>query len=113
MTYGEIIREARERRGWTQQELADALSSSTTSISNWERQNTRPSIEDTNALCRLLGIPNDVLVSSYGYELSIGMAGKIPRQLLLDLAACTPDVLVAIQRLAEIGAAAARREQQS
>ncbi len=55
MTYGEIIREARERRGWTQQELADALSSSTTSISNWERQNTRPSIEDTNALCRLLG----------------------------------------------------------
>lgn len=113
MTYGDIIREARERRGWTQQELADALSSSTTSVSNWERQNTRPNVEDTNALCRLLGIPNDVLVSSFGYELSIGMAGKIPRQLLVDLAACTPEVLVAIQRLAEAGAAAARQRPQT
>lgn len=110
MTYGDVIREARERRGWTQQELADALATSTTSISNWERQNTRPSVEDTNALCRILGIPVDVIVSAFGYELSLGLAGRIPRELLLDLVACPPETLAAIRHIAAIAAREHRPE---
>lgn len=39
---GQRIKEAREAKGWTQDDLADALKTSRTLVSNWERDETIP-----------------------------------------------------------------------
>ena len=36
-TFGEILKEKRTKKGWTQQELADKIGTSYSAISLWER----------------------------------------------------------------------------
>lgn len=42
---GPRIREARQRKGWTQHELAAAIHQHPNSVSRWERGGVRPSID--------------------------------------------------------------------
>ena len=55
-TYGKVIREARTRRGITQSELADMLSTNKNYVSNWEMGRARPDMNIVPLLCRALGI---------------------------------------------------------
>ena len=55
--YGNIIRQYRERAGLDQKTVAEALSYSTNTISNWENGISRPDIDAVAQLCGLLRIP--------------------------------------------------------
>lgn len=62
--FGEKIRNARKSAGLTQKELARQLGVSNTSISNWEKDLSRPSAELIQKLCVLLHLqPNDFYAS--------------------------------------------------
>ncbi|MET8691768.1 helix-turn-helix transcriptional regulator [Streptomyces bauhiniae] len=53
-TYGEWVKEAREAKGWTQQELADAAAMSRSMIANIETGRRYPSERDAQNLDRVL-----------------------------------------------------------
>jgi transcriptional regulator with XRE-family HTH domain len=56
---GTTIRRARERRQWTQQQLADAIGVSPRTIRNWEQGRVRGIRNRTGALEQVLGITLD------------------------------------------------------
>ena len=66
MTLGERIREARQREGLTQLELANAISSSPNLVSSWERDKSEPSLRNLLHLSVVLNARPDDLV--YGKE---------------------------------------------
>lgn len=51
------LREARERRGWSQAAVAGRLMVVHTTVSNWERGTVPPPAGLLIAWCRLLGLP--------------------------------------------------------
>jgi transcriptional regulator with XRE-family HTH domain len=57
----ETIRQARERRGWTQLQVAIQLGLTPVTIYNWERGKTEPRVSQFRQLARLLGISMDDL----------------------------------------------------
>lgn len=58
--FGEKIRQARKAAGLTQRQLADRLGVSNTSVSNWEKNLSRPDADLIQQLCAILGLqPND------------------------------------------------------
>jgi len=54
---GEILKEARRRKGLTQQDLAKALKKSRALISHWEKGRLKPTEKDVLELSRILEIP--------------------------------------------------------
>ena len=57
--FGDKIREARKAAGMTQRQLADKLEVSNTSISNWEKNLSRPDPDMIQHLCWALTVqPN-------------------------------------------------------
>ena len=57
--FGEIIRRSRKAAGLTQKALAQELGVSNTSVSNWEKDLSRPDADTISALCALLHLePN-------------------------------------------------------
>lgn len=56
------IRDAREKAGITQEELAEQMDVSRQTISRWETGATRPSADNLARLSQLLGIPADALL---------------------------------------------------
>ena len=59
MTYGERIRQEREARGLTQEELAEALGVSRQAVSKWEGDLSRPAAGKLILLSETLEIPRD------------------------------------------------------
>ena len=58
--FGEKIRQGRKAAGLTQRQLADRLGVSNTSVSNWEKNLSRPDADLIQALCVCLNLqPND------------------------------------------------------
>ena len=53
------IKELRAERGWTQQELADAVGVSRQSINSIERERYEPSLSLALAFARVFGRPTD------------------------------------------------------
>ncbi len=53
------IKELREARGWTQQELADAVGVSRQSINSIERDRYTPSLELALTFARVFRLPTD------------------------------------------------------
>ena len=53
------VRELRDARGWTQQQLADAVGVSRQSINSVERDRYVPSLELALTFARVFGIPTD------------------------------------------------------
>ena len=63
--FGETIRNARKALGLTQRQLSDILGVSNTSVSNWEKNLSRPDADMIQKLCAALQLqPNDF----YGAE---------------------------------------------
>ncbi|MGZ4778340.1 MAG: helix-turn-helix transcriptional regulator [Thermoanaerobaculia bacterium] len=55
------VKELRTERGWTQQQLADAVGVSRQSINSIERQRYEPSLALALAFARVFGHPTDVI----------------------------------------------------
>lgn len=63
--FGDIIRSARKSAGLTQRQLAERIGVSNTSVSNWEKNLSKPDADMIQRLCALLHLqPNDF----YGAE---------------------------------------------
>lgn len=63
--FGEVIRQARKNAGLTQRQLAEKIGVSNTSVSNWEKNLSRPDADLIRKLCAVLDMqPNEF----YGSE---------------------------------------------
>ena len=60
------VKELRETRGWTQQELADAVGVSRQSINSIERQRYEPSLSLALTFARVFGRPTDEIFKLEG-----------------------------------------------
>lgn len=90
--YGRLIAEARDRRGWTQAELAERIGVSPSTISNLEREQHPPTVpEEVNLLVTALGLSPEDLLRSMGVEMAPPLAARLPRQLLALLIEMTPE----------------------
>lgn len=70
MTIGEIIKEQRENKGWSQAELAEKLGITQDSISLWEKNRRIPNTPYIISLAKLFNISTDYLL---GYENDFGI----------------------------------------
>lgn len=70
MTIGERIKEQRENKGWTQNELAEKLGITQDSISLWEKNRRIPNTPYIIELCKILKISTDYLL---GFETEFGV----------------------------------------
>lgn len=63
MEYGEKLKTARKERGMSQQELADLLDTTKSTISRWERSLNEPGIETMKVVSEILGKPIQYFLS--------------------------------------------------
>ena len=63
------LKEARERAGLTQKEIALSLGVSVQSVSNWEVGNREPSIEVILKICNLCNVSADNLLGRVPFEI--------------------------------------------
>ena len=61
-TIGEYIKDARERKGYSQKELAEKAGINKSNIGHWERGQTFPSIINLIPVADVLGMTLDELV---------------------------------------------------
>lgn len=61
---GDIIQKLRKIKGLTQEQVANALGITTSSVSKWETNNTYPDISLLSPLARLLGTAVDNVFNS-------------------------------------------------
>ncbi len=59
MTFGERLRELRQDRGLTQQDLGNALKTTQRKISYLENDKNEPSMDDLKRLCLFFGVSAD------------------------------------------------------
>ena len=64
MELSEKLLTLRKQRGWTQEELAEALFVSRTAISKWESGRGYPSIDSLKAISKLFSVSIDELLSN-------------------------------------------------
>lgn len=64
MEFNEKLLTLRKQKGWTQEELAEALYVSRTAISKWESGRGYPSIDSLKAISKLFSISIDELLSN-------------------------------------------------
>lgn len=100
--YGDVIKAGRESKGWRQQDLAERLDRigrrstppftvSASTVSNWEREITRPDIEIGNVLVRALTLPEDEFWAAMGVELTMPADAQVPRPLREMILAMNPE----------------------
>ena len=71
MTFGQRLRKARKEKKLTQIELANLLSVSNSSISDWENDKNRPNIELVEFLCGVLEVTPSFLMGVKTEEKSL------------------------------------------
>lgn len=76
--WGDIIRSAREAKGWTQAEFAERVRSSATTVSRWETEHHEPSIEQLNDISAALNLSLDDLLRKMGARLTPPLASELP-----------------------------------
>lgn len=65
MTFGKKLRIARQKKGYTQKELAKLVGAKHNSVSNWENDQNKPDPDTIELICGVLGItPNYILGAS-------------------------------------------------
>lgn len=104
--FGKLLRDARETLGWTQLELAERMQTSATTISNLEREQSMPSVEQVNALVIALHISPEQLLGAMGVRLTPPAAARLPRSLVMSLLSLDPVVLQGVTLLVEQAALA-------
>lgn len=104
--YGNYLRAARELAGWTQADLAERVSVSTTTVSNWEREESVPNADQVNALVLALRLSAEELLRMLGYQLTPPAAARLPRELVSALLAMDEETLRGVTLLASRAAQA-------
>ena len=66
MTFGETLKTARIKAGYTQDELADKLAVSRSAIAKWENDRAMPDIANLKALAKALDVSVDYLLDEEG-----------------------------------------------
>lgn len=90
--YGDLLRNARERAGLTQQELAERIGSSASTVSNLEREQHPPTVPDqVNVLASALPLSVEELLRAMGVNIVPVAAARLPRELVTSLLALSPD----------------------
>jgi len=88
---GEKIRTRRERLGWTQTKLAQAMGVTPNTVSRWETATYRPSALDLDRLARLFGIaiwglfPPAVAAPTEAHKALLSATGDLPEEDLAEL----------------------------
>jgi len=88
---GEKIRTRRERLGWTQTKLAQAMGVTPNTVSRWETAIYRPSALDLDRLARLFGIviwglfPPAVAAPTAAHKALLSATGDLPEEDLAEL----------------------------
>ena len=59
MNIGENIKRARQERGMTQAQLAEAIEITQKDVSRWENGSRKPSLEKFVQICKALGASSD------------------------------------------------------
>jgi transcriptional regulator with XRE-family HTH domain len=67
--FGERVRELREKRGMTQEKLAQAADLTTSFVSTVERGQKAPSLNTILKLARALKVEAGELLSGFGYDM--------------------------------------------
>jgi transcriptional regulator with XRE-family HTH domain len=62
MMFGDVVRQKRLERGWSQAELAERVGVAINTVHGWER-GTAPGISSLQALCVVLGVPLNELIA--------------------------------------------------
>jgi len=78
---GLLIKQAREEKGWTQQELADAMDVDVETVSKQEEGDDSLSVEMMVEYCLLLNISCDIAIYEKDVEIALRME-RICRELL-------------------------------
>ena len=66
--FGEQLRRAREKKGMTQQTLAEQLSMTKQTVSHWECGERYPDLVTTKKISQILGVSPDDLISEEDME---------------------------------------------
>ena len=97
---GDLLREARERSGWSQEEVAERVGVSRTIVSRWENGVLTPQVPDqVNALCAALPISIEELLRAMGVNIVPSAAARLPRELVTSLLALSPERQAALLTL--------------
>ena len=67
ITFGERLRELRTERKLSQQELAKIIGTNNSSICDWERGRSEPSLEALVKLCQFFDVSSDYLIGMVDY----------------------------------------------
>ena len=62
MTFGEKLKEARQKAGFTQEQLAETMSVSRSAVAKWESDKGLPDINNLKAIAKLLDVSVDYLL---------------------------------------------------
>lgn len=64
--FGENLKKARKRSGYTQRQLADLIGAKHNSVSNWETGQNQPDTDSIRKICEILSVtPNDLFGASH------------------------------------------------
>jgi len=97
--YGRMLLEARDRRGWTQDEVGSRVGVSASTLSRWENELGPPEIKYIDKLVLALGLSPEELLQAMGISMTPTLAARLPRELVLDLLAAPPEIRAAVQLL--------------
>jgi transcriptional regulator with XRE-family HTH domain len=64
MTFGEKIRNARISKHYTQKQLAELINAKHNSISDWEKDKSKPDMDTVELICGVLDLSPSYLVGS-------------------------------------------------
>ena len=67
VTFGKRLRELRTERKLSQQELAKIIGTNNSSICDWERGRSEPSLEALVKLCQFFDVSSDYLIGMVDY----------------------------------------------
>lgn len=79
---GDNIKKYREVRGFTQEQVAEAVGKSKNVVSNWERGDNKPDADTITLLCGFLGVDANTLLSWNNTEQLKFDAKNISEQIL-------------------------------
>ena len=82
MSFGEKLREAREKRGFTQQQIADTMGIDKSTYCGYETGKRQPDVQKIKAISKILGVSGDSLLETdfvRGYVPSAPNINPLPR----------------------------------
>lgn len=93
MNIGELIRSERIKRGWTQEDLAEKIHSTSKTIQRIETGKTKPRLSTWTALAIVLDLPPDVVEAKEDVEAPEEISSVFPR-VLIHLSALIPFIIL-------------------